>query len=69
MLWLTAPLVLLSVLARRHVNWRGRIYELNSDSKLAVPVKVSPDSGNGFTTGEFGTRKEDKGPKIKDKTA
>jgi ceramide glucosyltransferase len=35
-LLLTAPFVLLSVLTRREVTWRGRSYKLNASSRLAA---------------------------------
>jgi len=43
---LTAPLVMLSILTRREVNWRGRTYALNASSRLATagePVAASAD--------------------------
>jgi hypothetical protein len=34
-LLLTAPLVMLSIYFHRQVNWRGRVYQLDSQSRLA----------------------------------
>lgn len=47
MLMLTVPFVLLSVLRRRKVTWRGRTYELNAKSSLATGTVV-PAGTNGF---------------------
>ncbi len=68
MLWLSAPFVLLSVLSRRKVVWRGRTYELGADSRLARPITIQPATSNGFTAGEISPTAATKSPDIKDKT-
>jgi ceramide glucosyltransferase len=43
-LLLIAPLVLLAILLRREVKWRGRSYQLNGKSQLASGGALPPDS-------------------------
>ena len=43
-LLMTAPLVMLWILAHREVTWRGRRYVLDSTSKLAAQPDASPQS-------------------------
>jgi ceramide glucosyltransferase len=43
-LLMTAPLVMLWILTHRRVNWRGRSYSLNRDSRLAVATSGLTDT-------------------------
>jgi ceramide glucosyltransferase len=43
-LLMTAPIVMLWILTHRRVNWRGRSYSLNRDSRLAVTTSGLTDT-------------------------